>query len=316
MKSSDVAVAVKLTAQSGARRHRRTRARAWFVAAMLSPAIVTLAALTLYPFVSNVYNSLFDWSLSKPNSRSFVLLGNYVDILFHNADFRHALWVSVCFTVGAVALELCLGMFIASLLNRIARRGLLLTLFILPMAATPIAITFVWRMMFSPSLGILNYFLSLLGLPASNWVANSSIVIPCLIVVDAWQWTPFVILVLLGGLLSMPVEPAEAAAMDGANAWEIFRHITLPLLEPFVVLVVLFRTIDAFKAFDLIFVMTTGGPGNASESLNIYTFRQGFWFLNMGYAAALAIIMLVIVIVISQMLLKRSRLQVGSQAKS
>jgi multiple sugar transport system permease protein len=311
MQSSDVVGAVPAKVQVVPRRHRQARSRNIFVAAMLSPAIIALAALTLYPFVSNVVNSTFDWSLSRPNSRSFVFLGNYVDILLHNADFRHALWVSVYFTVGAVALELVLGMFIASLLNRMAHRGLVLTLAILPMAATPIAITFVWRMMFSPSLGVLNYFLSLLGLPASNWVANSNIVIPCLILVDAWQWTPFVILILLGGLLSLPVEPVEAAAMDGANAWEIFRHITLPLLEPFVVLAILFRTIDAFKAFDLIFVMTTGGPGNASESLNIYTFRQGFWFLNMGYAAALAIIMLIIIIVISQLLLKRSRLQVG-----
>lgn len=307
--SSDVALAAGAAPRVHPRRRARLRSRTLFIATALSPAIITLVALTVFPFLSNLHNSLFDWSLSKPNSTSFVFLGNYVDILLHNADFRHALWVSVQFTVGSVALELVLGLFVASLLNRVAKRGLLLTLYILPLAATPIAITFVWRMMFSPSLGVLNYFLSLLGLPASNWVANSSIVIPCLIVVDAWQWTPFVILVLLGGLLSLPVEPVEAASVEGANAWQIFRHITLPLLEPFIALVVLFRAIDSFKAFDLIFVMTTGGPGNASESLNLYTFRQGFWFLNMGYAAALAIIMLIIVIVISRLLLKRSRLQ-------
>jgi multiple sugar transport system permease protein len=296
----------------GNQHRRRIHMRTVFVASMLSPAVIALAALTIFPFLSNLYNSLHEYSLTSPNSKDFILLGNYTKILFQDADFWHALTVSAYFTVGAVALEILLGLVIASLLNReFAGRGLLLTIFIVPMAATPIAITFVWRMMFSPSLGILNYLVKLIGLPASNWVADSNIVIPCLILVDAWQWTPFVILVLLAGLMSLPPEPMEAAAMDGANRWQVFRHITLPLLEPFIMLAVLFRTIDAFKAFDLIFVMTTGGPGNASESLNILTFRQGFQFLNMGYAAALSIIMLVIIIVISQLLLKRSRLAVA-----
>ncbi len=310
MQQRDTAVTSKSHAVESQHR-RRISSRTLFVASMLSPALIALAALTIFPFLSNLYNSLHRYSLISPNSKPFVFLGNYIEVLLRDVDFRHALWVSAYFTVGAVVVELLLGLFIASLLNReFAGRGLLLTIFILPMAATPIAVTFVWRMLFSPSLGVLNYFVKLLGLPPSNWVADSSIVIPCLILVDAWQWTPFVILVLLAGLMSLPPEPMEAAAIDGANRWQVFRHITLPLLEPFIMLAALFRTIDAFKTFDLIFVMTTGGPGNASESLNIYTFRQGFQFLHMGDASALSIIMLIIVIVISQLLLKRSRLAV------
>ena len=291
---------------------RRSHQRTLFILAMLSPSVIALFALTIFPFLSNVYNSLFDNVLTRPNDVPFVGLGNYIQIFTADADFRHSLLLSLEFTVGAVAIELVLGLLIASLLNRsFIGRGALLTLFILPMATTPIAITFIWRIMFSPSLGIFNHLLSLVGLQDLNWVSDSNTVIPSLVMVDVWQWTPFFMLILLAGLMSLPIEPLEAAAIDGAGRWMTFRHITLPLLEPFIMLALLFRTIDAFKTFDLIFVMTTGGPGNASETLNILAFRTGFWFLHMGYAAALAIIMLVIVIVTSQLLLKRSRLQVS-----
>lgn len=311
MNQPNASISLSTPARPATVRRRRVSRRALFITFMLGPSVLALAALTLFPFLSNLYNSLFEYALTSPNERPFIGLGNYIEIFLHDAAFRHSFMVSLYFTVGAVLVELLLGLFIASLLNReFLARNVFLTLFILPMAATPIAITFVWRIMFSPSLGIINYLLSLIGLPASNWVADSRIVIPSLIMVDAWQWTPFMILIMLAGLMSLPHEPMEAAAIDGANRWQSFRYITLPLLEPFIMLGLLFRTIDAFKTFDLIFVLTTGGPGNASETLNIYTFRTGFQFLHMGYASALAIIMLVLIIVVSQVLLKRSRLQV------
>ncbi len=149
------------------------------------------------------------------------------------------------------------------------RRGLARTIFIMPMMATPVAIALVWTMMFHPQLGVLNYLLTSVGLPPSAWVYDSATVIPTLVMVETWQWTPLVMLIVLGGLASLPADPYEAAALDGATGWQCFRHVTLPLVWPFIMVALVHPRIDALKAFDTIFVISNGGPGTASETLNI-----------------------------------------------
>src|SRR5205823_9125331 len=140
----------------------------------------------------------------------------------------------------------------------------------LPMMATPVAVALVWTMMFHPQLGVLNYLLSLVGIPPQLWVFDPGTVIPSLVLVETWQWTPLVMLIVLGGLAALPTEPYEAAQLDGASEWQLFRYITLPLLAPFLVVAAVIRTIDAIKAFDTIYVISQGGPGTASETINLY----------------------------------------------
>jgi len=161
--------------------------------------------------------------------------------------------------------------------------------------ATPVATSLVWIMMFNPTLGVLNYFLRSVGLPPSNWVADPRWVIPSIVMVDVWHSAPFAMLILLAGLRSLPQEPFESAMIDGASRWQIFVGITLPLLRPALVVALMFRTIDALKVFDLIWVMTAGGPGYDSETLYVYAYNNAFKYLNLGYGSAVILLFTLIV---------------------
>ena len=190
-------------------------------------------------------------------------------------------------------------------------RGVLRSVFTMPMMATPVAVALVWTMMFHPQLGVLNYLLSLVGIPPQAWVYDPSTVIPTLVMIEVWQWTPLVMLIVLGGLASLPREPYESAIIDGANAWHLFRHITLPLVWPYVMIAVMLRTIDALKVFDNIFVITQGGPGTASETINIFLYLQAFQFYKLGYASALVVVFFIIIVLLSLLLLMRASARNG-----
>jgi multiple sugar transport system permease protein len=182
-------------------------------------------------------------------------------------------------------------------------RGLARTIFILPMMATPVAVALVWTMMFHPQLGVLNWILSQFGIPPSLWVYDADTVIPTLVMVEVWHWTPLVMLLVLGGLASLPVDPYEAAKIDGATAFQAFRYITLPLLAPFLMVAVIIRTIDALKTFDTIYVITQGGPGTASETINIFLYLNAFAYYNMGYASAVVVVFFALIIGLAMLLL-------------
>ena len=173
----------------------------------------------------------------------------------------------------------------------------------MPMMATPVAIALVWTMMFHPQLGVLNYLLSLVGIGPQAWVFNPSTVIPSLVLVETWQWTPLVMLIVLGGLAAIPIEPYESAAIDGANAFQRFRYITLPMIAPFLMVAVIIRTIDALKSFDIIYAITQGGPGTASETINLYLYSVAFAYYDVGYGSAIAVVFFALVIALSLLML-------------
>jgi len=211
---------------------------------------------------------------------------------------------TLAFTAMAVVFPLILGLAAALVFNqKFPLRGLARTIFILPMMATPVAVALVWTMMFHPQLGVLNWILSQFGIPPSLWVYDASTVIPTLVMVEVWHWTPLVMLLVLGGLASLPVDPYEAAKIDGATSWQAFRYITLPLLAPFIMVAVIIRTIDALKAFDTIYVITQGGPGTASETINIFLYLNAFAYYNMGYASAVVVVFFVLIIGLALLLL-------------
>jgi multiple sugar transport system permease protein len=204
----------------------------------------------------------------------------------------------------AIVMQTTFGVIGALVFDRTFKgRGILRTIFILPMATTPVAISLVWILMMNPTTGVLNYFLSLIYVKPALWVFSRKTVLFSLALVDTWMWTPFLMLITLGGLSSLPLEPYESAKIDGANSWQIFWRITLPLLRPFIAVGVILRTIDALKTFDIIFVMTQGGPGTASETLNVFLFLKGFYQFHMGYASAVAVIYFVIILAVCLILL-------------
>ena len=269
----------------------------WFIA----PAALLIVAVIVFPWAFTLWMSLFEWRIGS--AAHFVGLDNYTS-LATNKRFIESIGHTLYFTLLAVVLPLVLGTIAALIFHRkFPLRGLLRGAFIMPMMATPVAVALVWTMMFHPQQGVLNYLLSVVGLPPSLWVYSPRLVIPSLVLVEIWHWTPLVMLIVLGGLASLPVEPMESALIDGATGWQTFRYITFPLLVPFLTVAGVIRTIDALKAFDTIFVISQGGPGTASETINIYLYLQAFSFYNIGSASAVVVVFFVLVVALSLTLL-------------
>ena len=186
---------------------------------------------------------------------------------------------------------------LALVFNRQFRgKGFLKLFLLLPLVATPVAIGIVWNLFFDPTIGLANFALKLFGLPPSGWVSNAATVIPSLVVVDVWQWTPMVALIVLAGLAGLATEPYESARVDGANDLQILWRITLPMLLPTVLTAMILRSIDALKTFDIIFAMTGGGPGYASETLNILGFKYSFEYFRMGQSSVILVFLFVVVL--------------------
>ncbi len=265
----------------------------------LVPAGLVLSLMLLFPLVYTLYLSLHAWFASSTTPPRFVALKNYLDMT-KDARFLNGVLRTFSYTGLAVAGEVILGTAMALLFNRsFAGRGLARTLFLLPMVATPVAIALVWLLMYDPASGVLNYLLTLLRLPTNLWVNDPRTVIPSLVLVDIWQWTPLVMLIALAGLAALPSEPYEAAIVDGASGLQMLWYITLPLLRPYIVVAALFRGIDALKTFDTIYVITRGGPAFASETLNLYIYSNAFEYLHIGYSSAMLVVFFWIVLALS-----------------
>lgn len=279
-----------------------------FIFWMLAPATLLMLSLTLFPFLVSVYLSFTDYSLIRPDQVNYIGFENYQN-LFLSAEFWNSVKVTLVFTIVAVGLQTVLGVAIAAFLHHESRQApWLRVIYLLPMAITPIAATFTFRLMFNPTLGVFNYFLTSLGFAPSAWTASPEMALFSLILVDTWQWTPFILLITMGGMAALPPEPEEASAMDGAGPVRTFFWVILPQLKPYLALALLFRLIDAFKTFDIIFVLTGGGPGIVTRTLNLLAYKQGIEFLSMGYASAIAIVMLLFTLFVGQVFLRNLNL--------
>jgi multiple sugar transport system permease protein len=264
------------------------------------PAVLAILVLIVAPVVANFVLSLYDYFVG--GRITFIGLENYQRALT-DSRFWGGIQRTIYFTFTAVPLQLLIGIAIAVLFNRdFPGKGLARTVILLPMVATPVAIALIWALMFNPSLGVLNHFLESLGLPRSLWVAQSNLAIPSLVLVDTWQWSPMIALILLAAMQSVPAEHYEAARIDGASGWQSFWHITIPGIRSAIVVALILRSVDALKTFDIIYVITEGGPGTASETLNVFAFKTGFQFFHAGYAATLLIFLMFLVLGIAVVL--------------
>jgi multiple sugar transport system permease protein len=266
------------------------------------PALIVVLAVIIFPWAYTIWMSLHEWKVGSPPT--FVGLANYMR-LPSDGRFVESIGHTLVYTALSVALPLIFGTLAAVVFHiKFPMRGFLRGLFILPMMATPVAIALVWTMMFHPQLGILNYLLSLVGLPPQLWVFHPATVIPSLVLVETWQWTPLVMLIVLGGLAAIPAEPYESAMIDGATRWQIFRYISLPLIMPFLVIAAMIRMIDAVKSFDIIFAITQGGPGSASETINLYLYSVAFVYYDVGYASAIVVVFFALIVALAGALLR------------
>lgn len=252
----------------------------------LLPAILYLLLLGLFPLVFSLYLVFSSWNAGS--GITFVGLDNIrriaVDMRFWDSVGR-----TVIYVVSAAGLELIFGVAIALALQVVVRGKSALRLALaLPILLPPIAVSFAWKMLFDFNRGPVNYFLEAVGLPPATWLAGKELALFSLVIVDVWQWTPFVALATLAALESLPVEMYEAAMVDGGGVWAILRDITRPLLTPYLVAIILLRAIDAFKVFDTVYVLTGGGPGTATELLSFYAYAAGFRTFNMGFTSTVA----------------------------
>lgn len=264
------------------------------------PSLVFVLLMMAAPILYTVRLSFFEWSMSAVSPPIFVGLSNYME-LFRDERFWDAVVNTFYFTFVALGIEVVLGLGIALLLHRNFKgRQAAKTIMLLPMVATPVAMGMVWMLIYEPTIGAANMLLKAIGLEPQLFLASMTQVIPSLILVDVWQWTPMVSLILLAGLSALPLDPYESADVDGANAWQKFRHITLPLLKPTILIATMLRLIDVLKTYDIIYATTQGGPNLKSETLNIYGYVLGFQF---GYASALLVVFFLIVLFFTLLLI-------------
>ncbi|GGA94781.1 ABC transporter permease [Brucella endophytica] len=264
------------------------------LAALSAPAVLFTVSMIAFPVVYTIWLGFH--SFSTTGEASFTGFANY-STLIHDGEFWNGLYVTLALYLLSLMLQLAGGIYLAMLLFNSKRlSGLMRSLLISPFMMPPVVAGMMWLVILDPSLGAANYILTSIGLPPSEWLASPTWVIPTITLIETWQWAPYVALIVLGGLQSLPPSVYEAAQIDGASSAHIFRRITLPLLLPTIVTAAVLRSVDLLRFFDIIYITTQGGPGNASNTLNIYGFRVGFEFFNIGYASALMITLSAIVL--------------------
>lgn len=269
----------------------------------LAPGLIALVAIVVYPTIALIKNSLLDWNLLV-GTQTFVGLDNYRSVLT-DPLFLASVERTVIYTAGAVSMQLGLGFLLALLFNRSSRGlGALRTLLIAPMLVAPVMVGLTWRFMYEPSIGVINYLLSSLHLPTLRWISSTATALPSIGAADVWQWTPFVFLVMLAGLQSIPEHILEAAKMDGAETWRIVVEIQLPLISRIIIIVALLRVIDSLKLFDLVYVVTRGGPGNSTYLMTFYNYVVGFTQFQIGRASATAVIIMLTISLLTTLLLR------------
>nr|WP_243418252.1 sugar ABC transporter permease [Actinomycetospora cinnamomea] len=272
------------------------RAEGWRRRAPLLPALIFTIIVTQIPFLLTIFYSLQSWNLVRPGSQSFVWFQNYADV-FTDSQFRQVALNTVVMTLGSVLIAVALGLVLALLLNRqFFGRGVVRTLLITPFLITPVAAALLWRtVLLDPTLGLVNFVLSPFGASGTEWI--SEFPLASVMAALVWQWTPFMMLLLLAGLQSQPTDQLEAARVDGANSWSIFRELTLPHLRRFIELGVVLGTIYLVNTFDTVYMMTQGGPGVASANLPFYIYQRAFLGFDIGQSAAMGVVVVILTLI-------------------
>ena len=297
------------------RNWQRESARAYGLG--LAPALVVLAAITLLPLITLVVVSLTPLSLTDP-AATFHFdqpAGNYAQLL-HDQRFVDSLWVQAKLSSVSVLLQLLVGLGLALLLHSTSRMVAgLRTFFLIPMVLPPIVVALVWKIIYTPDISPMHALLEQWGWPLRSLIANPDTALWAIVAADVWQWFPFTMLMVLAQLQMVPRDPVDAARIDGANRWQVFVYIVLPYLQRTLVVCALFRLIDSFKAFPLLYVLTNGGPGTVTEVTNFYGFIQAFNFSYWGYGSAIAVVMLAIIFVLSALVSRLGRAKGDAHAR-
>ncbi|MEW6548807.1 MAG: sugar ABC transporter permease [Spirochaetota bacterium] len=268
------------------------------------PAVAFVMVMMLFPVLYTLFLSFTNWNLTSGMPLRFSWFRSYARVL-GEPRFIDAVGRTFSFTALAVAVETVLGLALALLLHRDFKgKAVMKLILLLPLVATPVAIGIVWNLFFDPTIGLANFVLSTMGIPPSAWVSSPETVIPSLALVDIWQWTPMITLIVLAGLAALSPEPYESARVDGANSLQIFSKITLPMIAPTLLTAMILRSVDALKTFDIIYAMTGGGPGYASETLNVMAFKYSFEYFRMGQSSVILVFLFLLVLLLSMVIMR------------
>jgi multiple sugar transport system permease protein len=266
---------------------------------MAAPSLALLFLVILFPVLWALFTSVHDYTLLAPNFDTFTGFANFRTALT-DAEFRHSLGLTAFFVVAVVLFEFAIGFVIALMLNGVERfKPVYYGILLCPLLMNPVIVGLIWRMFLHPTLGIANYLLSVVGTQPVNWLGSTKVAIWTIILVDIWHQVSFMIVLLLAGLSALPREPYEAARVDGANALQSFWHITLPLMTPVIIVTLLIRMIFAVKTYDLVYIMTRGGPGVATDFISYFIYRTAFVSLNIGEASAMSAILLTFILLLT-----------------
>ena len=278
-----------------------------FAISMVIPTLIFMVIMTVYPMISTVFYSFTDFKLLKPDT-DFIGLENFIS-LFQNEYFRKAIWVTVKFTALSVFFEMIIGLLLAlyvhSIQNRMVQKTMRITM-LLPYLFPTVTVALSWSMMLSPNYGVVNQWLGAVGLPTFSWFADVTTAFPMLVVIDVWQNTPFVFLLIYAALQSIPQDQYKAAMIDGAGTRNTFRYITLPNLKTSLALCALLRTIDTFRIFDKVNLLTGGGPANSTTTITQYIYNFGIKPLKFGLGSAGALVMTVFVLILAAIYIKNA----------
>ncbi|MEO6012514.1 MAG: sugar ABC transporter permease [Devosia sp.] len=288
----------------------------WFSIVLIAPAMIIILAFALFPLGYAIGVSFHFADLTRGGIKEFVGLDNY-RLVLRDTAFWSSVGVTLRFTIIAVGLQMLLGIGIAFLIHGITfGKGVVRSLMILPLATSAAVTGLFWRYLYDTQFGLFNYFLSLIGLPQPNWLGDINVALWAVIFFDVWQWTPFVALICLAGLQSLPKEPFEAAELDGASTWRVLRVLTFPMLKPVLFLVLILRTIDCLRLYDAVAVLTRGGPGTVTETMTFYLHRTGLKLFRMDYASTMAIFFLYAMLVASIFALTPLLKQFGERSRA
>ena len=265
------------------------RSRARF---LVLPTVLVLALIVIFPMVFSITVSLRDYDIRRPE-HPFTGLQNFGDVLT-DGEFYNAAAITGTMIVAELVFEFAIGLGLAlALVNLPNARKIFQPILLVPMMVMPVVIGYMGRLVFEVRSGPINYFLNLLGLESLSWHASPQLALITILILRIWQWTPFVMAVLVAGLLSLPIEPFDSAQVDGASTWQIFTRITLPMLRPIIMLIVIMRALEILQTFDLIYVVTLGGPGSRTMTISLLTYLIGFRYWNVGKASAVAWLLMI-----------------------
>jgi multiple sugar transport system permease protein len=276
-----------------------------FANAMMAPSLFIITVICIFPLIYGIVLSFFSYELALPSPIKFIGLGNYLKVLT-DMTFWNAVKVSAISVIAGAALQLFLGFGAALLLNREFKgRSAIVSILLIPTTLAPVVTGFIFRMLLDDRFGPVNFFLKSLGFHAISWWGDPHASLPGIIIANAWEWFPFMMLVILSGLQSVPQDLIDSARVDGASDWNVFWKIILPFLRTVIVVVVLIRAVEDLKMFDIIYVTTGGGPGIATQTMNMYAYLKGFNFFSIGYASALSYVQLVLALILVRYLFKQ-----------